>query len=391
MNSFEFYSPTRVVFGRGVVAQLGVVCKELGSKALLVYGRSSIKESGLYDQVIDQLSRQGISVVEHGFVTAKPVRDRGEQGIRRAKEEQADFTLAVGGGSVIDESKAIAAGALCRTPLWDFYLKKQIIRQALPIVAVQTLPATSSETNQAGVLTNPETREKFSIRSPHLAPRAAFLDPELTFSVPRSYTSYACFDIMSHLLEGYFTATDPFAPVQEGFVEGMVRAVMESLERILGDPRDFNARASVMWAGALAWNGLANAGLEGASIPNHMLEHPLSAVYNIPHGAGLSVVMPAWLEMKKREIQPRILKFGREILRLPGLSSLARDEDRTDAVIEAFRAWIASVNCPLTLAEAGVEDPDVDELTTQALKLGKLWGITGYDKQIIRGLYENCR
>jgi len=391
MNNFEFYSPTRVIFGRGVVSRLGEVCGVLGKRAFLVYGRSSIKQSGLYGQVKEQLSKAGVSVVEHGGVTANPVLAHAEEGIRLAKDEKVDFILAVGGGSVIDESKAIAAGACSDTPLWDFYLKKAVIGKALPIVAVQTLPATSSETNQAGVLTNPETREKFSIRSPHLAPRAAFLDPELTFTVPLSYTSYACFDIMSHLLEGYFTATDPFAPVQEGFVEGSVRAVMASLEKIRKDPRDFNARASVMWAGALAWNGLANAGLEGASIPNHMLEHPLSAVYDVPHGAGLSVVMSAWLEMKKREIQPRILKFGTEILRFPGLSRIPRDEDKADAVIETFRAWIVSVDCPLTMAQAGVKDPDVEELTRQALKLGRLWGISGYDEKSVRGLYEACR
>lgn len=391
MNNFEFYSPTRVIFGRGVVSRLGEVCGPMGRRALLVYGRSSIKKSGLYDEVKNQLSRAGVSVAEHGGVTANPVLDHAEEGIRIVKEEKVDFILAVGGGSVIDESKAIAAGACGETPLWDYYLKKGVIEKALPIAAVQTLPATSSETNQAGVLTNPETREKFSIRSPHLAPRAAFLDPELTFTIPLSYTSYACFDIMSHLLEGYFTATDPFAPVQDGFVEGTVRAVMESLGRILKDPRDYNARASVMWAGALGWNGLANAGLEGASIPSHMLEHPLSAVYDIPHGAGLSVVMPAWLEKKKEEILPRILKFGREILRLPGLSGVSRDEDKADAVIEAFRTWITSVNCPLTLAQAGVDNPDMDELTTQALKLCRLWGITGYDERIIRGIYEDCR
>jgi hypothetical protein len=391
MNNFEFYSPTRVIFGQGVVSRLGEVCGALGKRALLVYGRSSIKESGLYDQVKAQLSLAGVSVAEHGGVIANPVLSHAEEGIRIARKENSDFILAVGGGSVIDESKAIAAGACSETPLWDFYLKKAIIEKALPIVAVQTLPATSSETNQAGVLTNPLTREKFSIRSPHLVPRAAFLDPELTFTVPLSYTSYACFDIMSHLLEGYFTSTDPFAPVQEGFVQGMVRAVMESLERILEDPRDYNARASVMWAGALAWNGLANAGLEGASIPNHMLEHPLSAVYDVPHGAGLAVVMPAWLEMKKSEIQPRILKFGTEILRLPGLSGTSGEAEKVDAVIAAFKTWISSINCPLTLDEAGVKDPDIQELTLQALKLGRLWGVPGYDEKTIRGFYDSIR
>ena len=390
MNNFEFYSPTKVIFGKGVVSRLGAEAAEIGKKALLVYGLESIKKSGLYDQVLKQCADAGIGLIEHSGVSPNPVVHHAEEGVRKAREGRVDFILAVGGGSVIDEAKAIAAGAANDAAIWDLAMKKASIDTALPVVAVQTLPATSSETNQVGVLTNEKTNEKVGIRSPLIVPVKSFLDPELTFTIPKKYTAYACFDIMSHMLEGYFTMTAEFAPVHEGFVEGLVSAVMASLERIMKNPADFDARAAVMWAGALAWNGIANAGLEGAMIPNHMLEHPLSAVYDVSHGAGLAVVFPAWLEYKKGEITGRILRFGEKIL---GMKDLTGDNDSLEAadkVIERFRTWIASVGCPLTMRELGIENPDIDELVKQAGTLCRLWGIPDYTAEDLEAIYRSC-
>jgi alcohol dehydrogenase YqhD (iron-dependent ADH family) len=390
MNNFEFYSPTHIIFGRDVISRLGPECRRFGRKALFLYGQRSIKDSGLYSHICKQLSDAGIDYIEHKGVSANPVLSHAEAGIRKAKEAGVDFVLAVGGGSVIDESKGIAAGACSDIKLWDFYEKKSVVQAALPIVAVQTLPATSSETNQAGVLTNEETKEKFSIRSHDLVPKVAFLDPELTFTIPAQYTAYACFDIMSHMLEGYFTMNDTFSPVHEGFAEGLVRAVMDSIPRLIADPADYDARASVMWAGALAWNGITNAGLEGASIPNHMIEHPLSAIYNVPHGAGLCVIMPAWLEYKKEAHVSRIIKFGERILGIQGLSEKNSQLEAADVVIEEFRRWITSINCPLTMKQIGIPDPDIEQLTVHAMKLADLWGVKGYDASSIADIYRLC-
>ena len=390
MNNFEFYSPAKVIFGRGVVSRLGEESAEFGKKALFLYGRESIKKSGLYDQILSQCAEAGIALVEHGGVSPNPVLSHAEEGVRKAREAGVDFIIAAGGGSVIDESKAISAGTASDTPVWEFVTRSAVVEKALPIVAVQTLPATSSETNQVGVLTNEKTHEKFSIKSPLLVPAKSFLDPELTFTIPAKYTAYACFDIMSHLLEGYFTMTADFAPVHEGFVEGLAAAVKASLERILKDPKDYDARASVMWAGALAWNGMANAGLEGASIPNHMLEHPLSAVYNVSHGAGLAVVIPAWLEYKKHEIGGRIVKFGEKILGINGLRDIGDEGAAADKVIGEFRTWISSIGCPLTMKEAGVENPDIEELVSQAEKLCGFWGVKGYTAADLESIYRLC-
>ena len=388
MQNFNFYSPTKIIFGSDILKNLGKTTRELGTKALLVYGRNSIKDSGLYDQVVALLEDEGISVTDHPGVKPNPELPHAREGAEKAVNTGAEMIIAVGGGSVIDESKAIAAGACYSGNLWDFYIRKAIIKSTLPIIAVQTLPATSSETNQAGVLTNPETNEKLSIRSPLLVPRTAFLDPSLSFTVPLQYTAYASFDIMSHLLEGYFTSTDSFAPVQDGFVEGTVRAVMSSFNKVQKDVRDWDARASLMWAGALAWNGLCNAGVQGASTPNHMLEHPLSAVYDIAHGAGLSAIFPSWLRYKKESIAPRILLFGKNILEMGDEIKGESESLACDKIIDRFSEWIGNTGCPLSLREAGIDNPDIPLLVKQARTLCGYWGIDGYTDEDLGAIYR---
>ena len=387
MNNFVFQSGTKIIFGRGVVGQIGDEAAELGKKALLIYGRESIKKSGLYKLICDKLEAAGISITEHSGVSANPVLTHTEEGVKKAKDFGADMIIAAGGGSVIDEGKVIAAGARFSGDLWDLISGKSPVEDALPVIAVQTLPATSSETNEVGVITNEATNEKFGLRSPRMVPAKAFLDPELTFTIPLKYTAYACFDIMSHMLEGYLTTTAEFAPVNDGFAEGLCTAVKAGLERILKNPEDYDARAAVMWAGALAWNGLTNAGLEGALIPNHMLAHPLGAVYNAPHGAALASIFPAWMSYRKEENRARILRFGEKILGMKDLDTAA--PDAADRVIEEFSKWIKSIGCPLTMKEMGIENPDIDELVKQARTLCGMWGIPGYTDKDLEAIYRS--
>lgn len=388
MKNFEFYAPTRVIFGEDILNDLGSVARKYGTKALLVYGRNSIRESGLLGKVLSILATAGISVEEYSGVKPNPELSHAQQGARKASGGNAEMVIAVGGGSVIDESKAIAAGACYPGNLWDFYSREASIEKALPLIAVQTLPATSSETNVVSVLTNTETNEKFGARSPFIAPAVAFLDPSLTYTLPLEYTSYAAFDIMSHMLEGYFTSTDNYAPVQDGFVEGTVKAVMASLELIQKDLCSKEGRTSLMWAGALAWNGLANAGVEGATIPNHMLEHPLSAVYDVTHGAGLAAVFPSWLKYMKKTIAPRIILFGRKILEMEDEIAGMDEDSACDRIIEKFTLWIKNAGCPVNLHEAGIENPDIRELVKQARTLCGLWGIDGYSDKDLESLYR---
>ena len=387
MQNFEWVTPTKVFFGAGILNRLGLETSLWGKRALFLYGKGSIKTSGLYNTVVAQLRGANIFFVEHADVQPNPRIVHATEGARKAKEHDLDCIVAVGGGSVIDEAKAIAVGALHDEPLWDFYTRKAVFRDALPIIAVQTLPATSSEMNGASVMTNEETHEKFSIRSEMLYPKLAFLDPSLTLSIPVQYTAYACTDILSHLMEGYFTATADF-PLQDGMVEGVCRAVMGSLETILKTPRDFEARSTIMWAGALAWNGLLKAGVEGASIPNHMIEHPLSGMYDIAHGAGLSIVIPAWLKYMKSHIAHRIVLFGQRIMGLEKQLDGKPAIEASDIVIEALEAWYQHIGTPIRLKEAGLQALDIDACTKQAMALSKLWGVPGYTEADIRAIYR---
>ncbi len=386
MQNFEWITPTKVIFGSGILDKLGAEVAQRGTRALFLYGKESIKKSGLYSRIVAQFRDAGVLFVEHSGVQPNPRIAHAEEGARKMRKHALDIIVAVGGGSVIDEAKAIAVAAANDAPLWDYYIRKASFSDALPVIAVQTLPATSSEMNAASVMTNGDTHEKFSIRGENLFPKVSFLDPSLTLDIPVRYTAYACTDILSHLMEGYFTATGDF-PLQDGMVEGACRAVMDSLELILKDPRDFEARSTIMWAAALAWNGLLKAGVEGASIPNHMLEHPLSGFHDIAHGAGLSIVIPAWLKYKKPQIAHRILLFGERILRMGDTLKRKSPLDAADEVIAALENWYRHINTPVRLQEAGIASLDVNACTRQAMALSELWGVPGYTEKEIRAIY----
>ncbi|MFP4210974.1 MAG: iron-containing alcohol dehydrogenase [Alkalispirochaeta sp.] len=391
MRAFTLQIPTLIRFGGGALESLGSDVASLGSRALLVYGGGSIKGNGVYDTVREQLTGAKVTIIEYAGVQPNPLLSHAMEGARLAYKEQVDLVVAVGGGSVIDEAKAIALGAgdLAvhgeESSLWDYYDRSRTIdseQPVMPVLAVQTLPASSSEVNPVSVLTNDETREKFSIRSPRIAPRVAYLDPETTLSIPLEYTAYACTDILSHVMEGYFTSTDPWAPVHDGMVEGLARGVIDSMNRLMKNPKDLEARSAVMWAGTFAWSGLFNAGVEGATIPNHMLEHPLSAHYGIAHGAGLSICIPGWLKYVKTRIPERIVRFGREVLRI--------DASAPEPVIDALEEWYRSIGTPTTFAAAGLKSIDLDACVDQALTLGKLWRVSGYSSDDIRAIYRLC-
>lgn len=397
MQPFQLHIPTKVQFGAGALSTLGTEARALGTRALLVSGGGSIKRNGVHATVMEQLTDAGITVTEFTGVKPNPVVAHAREGARVARECGAEMIIAAGGGSVIDEAKGIAVGAREEGDLWDFYDRTRTVSAALPVLAIQTLPASSSEVNMVSVMTNEESTRKFGLRSPHIVPRVAFLDPAVTATIPLEYTAYACTDILSHMMEGYFTSSDTDAHVQDGMVEGVCRAVINGMDRLLKDPADLDARATVMWAGALSWSGLMNAGVTGAAIPNHMLEHPLSACDDIAHGAGLSIVIPAWLKFVRERHRDRILRFGREILGRSSAGGARNDSagvtgtvsfDSPDAVIEALEAWYRRIGTPVTFQESSIKAPDVDSYTEQALQLADFWGITGYSASDIREIYR---
>jgi len=373
MYDFEFHNPTKIIFGDGKETLIGDELKGAGiSKVLLLYGQGSVKRSGLLDRVIASLNASGIAFVEFAGVVSNPVLSHTRKGVALAKAEEVEAVLAVGGGSVLDEGKAIAVGAVEECDVWEFFTGREVTR-ALPVFTILTIAATGSEMNGNAVITNEETQQKFNISSIHVYPRVSILNPRLTHTVPPDYTAYSAVDAIAHVLEGYFTK-QPGTRLQDRLVEAIVATVMETTETILQTPDHAEARAQFMWAATLALNGLTPAGIGDYSFPNHMIEHALSGIYNIPHGAGLSIVLPAWMKWYLPHNPGQFERFGRTIFAV----------DSAESAITALESWFRKIKSPVRLGEAGIPAADIEKIADNAHGLAKLWGIgETYPPQVI--------
>ncbi len=366
MQNFTFHNPTRIIFGKGTIAKLGAEASRAGKKALLVYGGGSIKKNGVYDAVSASLAAAGITVIEHAGVKPNPVLSHAREGVKKAGENGCDIVIAAGGGSAIDEAKAIAAGAAYSGDLWDFFSGKAGIKDALPLFTVLTIPATGSEMNSGCVITNEATKEKFSAMGSALFPRVSILDPETTMTLPATQVAYGAVDALSHLIEGYFSTTDRDVIVTDEITHALARSIIASTERILKDPRDYNARASMMWSATMALNGLQSLGYGGTSFINHAIEHSLSALYDIAHGAGLAIVIPAWFKHHLRKDGPaRLEKFGAAVFGV-------RTAEET---IAAFEAWSGKIGAPTRLSDADIPARDIPKIAENVMGLISKWGI----------------
>ncbi len=361
---FTFHNPTKIIFGKDKEKLIGDELKKAGiRKVLLVYGQGSVKRSGLLNRVIASLQENTISYKEHGGVVSNPVLSHVCKGVEAAKQEKVDGILAVGGGSVLDEAKAIAVGAKTDDGVWEFFTGRQVTA-ALPVFTILTLAATGSEMNGNSVVTNEETRQKYNISSPLVYPKVSILNPELTHSVPLDYTAYGAVDAIAHVIEGYFTKKAN-TMLQDLLVEGIIKTVMEAADIIMQKPADASARAQLMWAATLALNGLTTAGIGQYNFPNHMIEHALSAIYNIPHGAGLSIVIPAWMKWYKDKNPSQFDRFAEQIFGLHG----------AEAGIAALQKWFASIKAPVRLSDVGIPAGDIEQIAENAEGLARQWGI----------------
>ncbi|WLE98810.1 MAG: iron-containing alcohol dehydrogenase [Candidatus Electrothrix communis] len=392
MQNFVFHNPTKIIFGRKTVPSVGAETVALGQKALLVYGQSSIKKTGLYGQVLNSLTEAGVTVIEHGGTRSNPLLDHVRAGITKTKQEKVDVIVAVGGGSVIDTTKAISAGSVVEHDVWKFFIGKKSIKAALPVVTVLTLAAAGSEMNSGMVITNQDTQEKFGFGHRLLYPKVSILDPEVTFTVPPDYTAYGAVDAIAHVLEFYMTTQDADTPVQARFIEGLILDAMESCERCLEDPRDYGGRANLMWTATLALNGLTAAGLGRVGFPMHMIEHSLSALYDVPHGAGLSVVMPGWLQWYLKQDAARIARLGRGILPSAEQQELAGENETVIAerTIAFLRTWFSKVHSPVSLAELNIPAEDIPRIAENALGLAKVWRLNQYSQEVIEEILQRC-
>lgn len=371
MYPFVYCNPTKIRFGNGTVSETGKEVAAAGMKhVLLVYGKASIKRNGVYEAVTASLKTEGVAWTEWPGVAANPLLSHVRGGIALARQSGVDGILAVGGGSVIDASKAIALGVPATCDVWSFYTGQSAPQTSLPLAVVLTLPATGSEMNGGTVVTHDETREKRAVVHLSLHPRVSVLDPEATVSVPPNYVAYSASDAISHTIESYLTRPSAFLPVQDGYAEGMVRAIISATGRILADPKDLEARGAMMWAATLAWNFLGSSGVGPWATPAHMLEHPLSGLHNIAHGAGLAVTGPAWMTWESRRRTDRLAAFARRIM------DVREDDDAAAAAqgIGRFRDWLKKIGNPVTLRECGLDEAQIPELARHAELLARAWG-----------------
>lgn len=390
MQNFVFHNPTKIIFGRKTVPTVGPETAELSDSALLVFGRNSIHKTGVYTRVTASLAEAGVRVVEHGGVQSNPLLEHVRTGIAKVKEHNLSAVVAVGGGSVLDTAKAIAAGSVVDHDVWKFFTGKKSIKSALPVITVLTLAAAGSEMNSGMVITNEQTREKFGFGHRLLHPKTSILDPEVTFTVPPDYTAYGAIDAIAHVLEFYMTTRDPDTPVQDRLMEGLIKNSISACERCLADPCDYDGRANLMWTATLALNGLTAAGLGRVGFPMHMIEHSLSALYNVPHGAGLSVVIPAWLSWYRTHDEARIAHLGRRIFPPNDLQPYT-DAQIAERTVTIFKNWFGRVNSPLSLEELGIPAADIPKIAENSLSLARVWRLNEYTQQRVEEILSLCR
>lgn len=387
MQNFIFENPTKIVFGKGQIKKTGREVSKFGKKVLMVYGQGSIKRSDIYDQVIASLNDADIEIVEFPGAKTNPVLSHARKGIDIARKEKVDVVLAVGGGSVIDTAKTIAVGAKTDDDVWDFFTRAKAITDALPVLTVVTLSASASEMNPAAVITKEDGARKFSIRSPFIQPKTSILDPTVLFTLGPDYSAYSAVDAIAHMLECYFNNTEPESILQDRLVEGLMRTIMESTEVILKEPTNYNARANIMWSAILAFNGLTTAGMGIVSLPGHMIEHSLSALYDVAHGAGLSIVLPGWMLYVVEDNPAKFARLGRENF------GIKKSDDLTEGMelIRLLKEWFSSIGSPVTLKEADIPEEDIGKIAENAYALAQVWGLKDYSEAVIADILRLCK
>lgn len=359
MDNFSYCTPTRYIFGRDTEKETGRLTAETGCRrVMIVSGGNSARKSGLLDRVTASLDEAGISYVELTGIKPNPTDDRVYEGIDLARREGVDGLLAVGGGSVIDTAKAIAGGVPYDGDFWDFWAGKAIMKEALPVGVVLTIPAAGSEGSGNSVITKLDGMHKISLRTDFaLRPKFAVLNPELTFTLPPEQTAAGVADMMAHILERYFSPTEE-VETTDRISEGLLMAIMEEAPKVMAAPDNYQARANIMWAGTMAHNGVCGCGRR-EDWTSHGLEHVLSAVYGVTHGAGLAVVFPAWMTFMASHRPEKVAQLGRRIF---GVTA-AGDKEAALKTVDSLRAFFKSIGLPLTLGELGIENPDFAMLT----------------------------
>jgi len=357
MNNFNIYTPTKVVFGKDTEKQVALLINEFGGKKILIhYGGGSVIKTGLMKRVTDTLDAAGMDYIMLGGAVPNPRLGLVYEGIELCKKEGVDFILAVGGGSAIDSAKAIGYGVTNEGDVWDFYDYKRKAKACLPIGVILTLSATGSEMSDSSVITKEEGLIKRGYSSDYSRPKFAIMNPELTMTLPDYQTSCGCTDIMMHTMERYF-CNGGNMEITDSIAEGLLRTVMNNAKLLVKDPKNYEARAEVMWAGSLAHNGLTGCGTDGGDWMSHKLEHELGGLYDVAHGAGLAAIWGSWARYVYKDCLPRFKKFALNVM---GVDNEGTDEEIALKGIEAMEAFYHEINMPVNLRELGVNATDED-------------------------------
>lgn len=359
MNNFVFYSPTEFVFGKNTEVQVGALARKYGAqKVMIVYGGGSVVRSGLLDRVKQSLQEAGVAYCEMGGVQPNPIDGKVYEGIQLCRREQVDMMLPVGGGSVIDTAKAIAAGALYDGDFWDFFIGRAKVEKALKVAVVLTIPAAGSEGSGNTVITKTETLQKLGLCAPeHLRPVFSIMNPELTYTLPAYQTACGIADMMAHIMERYFTNT-PDVEISDRLCEGTLTAIIKEAYRVKQQPDNYAARANIMWCGTVAHNGICGVGRE-EDWASHALEHEISAIYDVAHGAGLAVIFPAWMAFMAEHNPAKIAQFAHRVFDIPKSEDL---EEMALAGTARLKHFFRYMGLPVSFKELGIEHPDIDRM-----------------------------
>ncbi|MCH1639353.1 iron-containing alcohol dehydrogenase [Paenibacillus timonensis] len=384
MDKFVFHNPTKLIFGKGQLESLRTEVPAYGKKVLLVYGGGSIKRSGLYDQVTAILREIGAEVTELAGVEPNPRLSTVHRGVELCKTNGIELVLAVGGGSVLDCSKAIAVGAKYDGDMWDFAERKAVPKAALPLGTVLTMAATGSEMNGNSVISNEATKEKLGWGSKLAYPAFSILDPQFTASLPKEQTVYGMVDIMSHVFEHYFHPT-PNTPLQDEFCEALLRTVIETAPKLVQDLENFDLRETILLCGTMALNGVLNMGLSG-DWATHNIEHAVSAVYDIPHGGGLAILFPNWMKYNLKQDVARFKRLAVNVFRVD--PSGKSDEAVALEGIDALRSFWNSIGAPSRLADYGIDDSQLEAMADKAVRFGSFGNFAVLEKQDVLEIYR---
>lgn len=384
MDAFTFHNPTKLIFGKGQLSALKEEVPQFGKRVLVTYGGGSIKRNGLYDKVMKELKEIGAEVFEFSGIEPNPRVTTAQKGADLCKKENIDLILAVGGGSVIDCSKTIAAGAKYDGEVWDLVTRKAKSTEALPLGTVLTLAATGSEMNSGAVITNWDTHEKYGWGSPLLFPKFSILDPENTYTVPENHTVYGIVDMMTHILEQYYHKQTN-TPLQERLCEATLLTVIDAAPKLLKDLNSYEGRETILYSGTIALNGMLQMGTRG-DWATHNLEHAVSAVYDIPHAGGLAILFPNWV---KYNLDEGLRKTKQLAIRVFGVDPSGKsDRDIALEGITKLREFWTSLGAPERLADYEIGDDKLELITDRAMANGPFGGFRTLQREDVMKIYK---